>query len=62
MRYNHYFNAQGREKYAMEQYAELGITKADLCQNCEGHCERACPYNVPIQSLLMLAHHNLTLA
>lgn len=62
MRYNHYFAAQGREKYAMEKYAELTSRKVDQCQNCSGACESACPYKVPIQPLLLLAHQNLTLA
>jgi len=62
MRYNHYFEAQGREKYAMVKYSELPRTKADICQSCEGHCESACPYGVPIHALLMFAHNRLTLA
>ncbi|MBN1224390.1 MAG: aldo/keto reductase [Candidatus Aminicenantes bacterium] len=62
MRFNHYFAAQGREKYAMERYASLESGKADVCQNCSGHCEAACPYNVPVRVLLSLAHRNLTLA
>jgi predicted aldo/keto reductase-like oxidoreductase len=62
MRYNHYFAAQGREKYAMERYAKLGSGVADPCRNCSGACESACPYNVPVQTLLTLAHQNLTLA
>jgi predicted aldo/keto reductase-like oxidoreductase len=61
MRYDHYFAAQGREKYAMLKYAELSRKKADFCQSCEGHCESACPYGVPIQGLLALAHQRLTL-
>jgi predicted aldo/keto reductase-like oxidoreductase len=61
MRYNHYFEAQGREKYAMVKYAELPTSKANLCQNCEGNCEIACPYDVPIHGLLILAHQRLTL-
>ncbi len=62
MRYNHYFGAQGREKYAMLEYAKLNTAKADLCQDCKGHCESACPYGVPIHGLLLLAHQRLTLA
>ena len=61
MRYNHYFEAQGREKYAMAQYAAIPGPKADLCSNCSGFCETACPYNVPIQGKLILAHHQLSL-
>ncbi|MCP4215920.1 MAG: hypothetical protein GY765_14800 [bacterium] len=62
MRYNHYFAAQGREKYAMGEYARLPVSTADQCGNCAGNCEAACPYKVPIQSLLRVAHRNLTLA
>lgn len=62
MRYNHYFAAQGREKYAMARYAKLASRVADQCQNCTGHCESVCPYKVPVQTLLVLAHRNLTLA
>ena len=49
MRYNHYFDAHGSEKFAMEKYAKLETPKADSCRNCAGICERSCPYGVPIQ-------------
>jgi predicted aldo/keto reductase-like oxidoreductase len=62
MRYNHYFAAQGREKEAMSKYASLAAPKADRCQQCSGHCEASCPYGVPIQGLLALAHNRLTFA
>jgi len=61
MRYNHYFEAQGRKKYAMELYAGLSSAKADLCITCDGLCEAACPYNVSIHGLLICAHNNLAL-
>ena len=61
MRYNHYFKAQGREKSAMIKYAALPQNKADKCSSCSGYCERACPFGVSIQGLLMLADRNLTL-
>ena len=61
MRYNHYFEAQGSEKYAMEEYAALETAKADACRTCAGWCERACPYGVPVRTLLCLAHTQLTL-
>jgi predicted aldo/keto reductase-like oxidoreductase len=60
MRYNHYFEAQGQEKYAMEKYSTLKGAKADLCQNCQGNCQSGCSFNVPIHGLLNLAHHNLS--
>jgi len=61
MRYNHYFEAHGREKHAMMNYAKLAESNADKCRNCEGFCESRCPYNVPVQTLLISAHQNLTL-
>ncbi len=62
MRFNHYYEAQGKEKYAMKHYAKLPAAKADLCANCSGHCEKACPYGVPVQGLLYMAHRTLSLA
>lgn len=61
MRFNHYFTAQKREKYAMEQYASLNTENAQHCLNCDAPCERACPYNVNIHVLLKVAHRNLTI-
>jgi len=62
MRYNFYFESQGREKEAMEKYAGLSTPIADLCETCTGHCQSACPHNVHIHGLLTNAHRNLTLA
>jgi aryl-alcohol dehydrogenase-like predicted oxidoreductase len=62
MRYNHYFMGQGKEKEALLHYASLPTNKADVCSDCEGHCEKACPYGVRVQGLLMMAHRTLTLA
>lgn len=61
MRYQHYFAAQGREKHAMMKYAALSSPRADHCFHCEGFCEAACPYGVPAQGLLTLAHKRLVL-
>jgi predicted aldo/keto reductase-like oxidoreductase len=61
MRYDHYFEAQGSEKFAMEKYATLETSKADACRTCEGWCERACPYGVPVRTLLCMAHAQLDL-
>jgi predicted aldo/keto reductase-like oxidoreductase len=61
MRYNHYFEAQGSERYAMEKYAALDADHADACGTCPGPCEQACPYGVPVRSLLALAHRQLCL-
>jgi predicted aldo/keto reductase-like oxidoreductase len=62
MRYHHYFAAQGREKEAMLKYAHIPGARAEECGHCRGHCEKACPYGVPIQGMLLLAHHQMTLA
>ena len=61
LRYNHYFKSQGREKFAISQYAKLENRKADKCQSCDGFCESVCPYGVPVQGLLYLAHQTLEL-
>ncbi|MFH1940643.1 MAG: aldo/keto reductase [bacterium] len=61
MRYNHYFEAQGREKQTIEKYVRL-TNSADGCASCSGPCESTCPYGVPVRSLLVLAHKNLTMA
>ena len=62
MRYHHYFVAQGREKLALDLYRKLEGPKAGSCMECEGHCQAACPFEVPIHDLLKFAHENLTLA
>jgi len=61
MRYNHYFMAQGREKYAINKYLNLPGSKPDVCSECEGFCEISCPYGVSIRSLLSIAHQNMSL-
>jgi predicted aldo/keto reductase-like oxidoreductase len=60
MRYNHYFEAQGREKQAMTKYEKL-MQSAQHCESCAGFCADACPHHVPIRNLLAHAHKNLTL-
>jgi predicted aldo/keto reductase-like oxidoreductase len=61
MRYYHYYDANGREKYAMNRYAALKAPNALNCQNCQGYCEPKCPYGVSIHGLLALAHQRLSL-
>lgn len=61
MRYNHYFEAQGQEKYALSKYMQLSGKNAVVCSDCSGFCEKTCPNEVPIQGLLCMAHERLTL-
>lgn len=61
MRYNHYFTAQNREKYAIQKFHELSARNLDNCQNCEGFCEINCPYDVSIRNLLSVANQNLSI-
>jgi len=61
LRYQHYFAAQGREKAAMGFYASIPGARADACRDCPGSCEAACPYGVPAQGMLLLAHETLTM-
>ncbi len=61
MRYNHYFEVQMSEKYAMKKYAALPTANAERCFQCNGMCENSCPYGVPIHGLLLMAHNNLTI-
>jgi len=60
MRYNYYFSTKREEKYAMQQYKNLPGGKPDLCWDCEGFCEKACPYGVMTKPLLAMAHRNLS--
>ncbi len=60
MRYNYYFSVKKREREAMKKYAKLpGGRPHELCNDCPGYCESACPYGVETRSILAMAHHNL---
>jgi predicted aldo/keto reductase-like oxidoreductase len=59
MRYNHYFEGHGREKYAMIKYQDLLVKAGDKCKGCAGLCTDNCPHKLPVQSLLMHADRNL---
>ncbi len=59
MRYNYYFQNKGQEKYAMEKYAGLPGRRAEVCRDCPGYCEKACPYGVRVRTVLSMAHENL---
>ena len=60
LRYNYYFTSKGNEKSAMKKYADLPGGKPDDCMECEGFCEKACPYGVLTRPLLAIAHRNLS--
>jgi predicted aldo/keto reductase-like oxidoreductase len=66
MRYNYYFSVKGREKEAMAKYARLAADSRfrpgthDVCGNCPGYCQEACPYDVSIQPVLAIAQNNLS--
>jgi len=60
MRYEHYLRAQGREKSARGKYLAQIAVKSDRCRCCSGYCEKACPYGVPVQGQLVLAHERFT--
>jgi ferredoxin len=46
----------------MLKYIHIPGARAEECGHCAGYCEKACPYGVPIQGMLLLAHHQMTLA
>lgn len=62
LRYNHYFEANGHEKRAMQKYANLNSGKKLPCADCSGHCFKKCPHNIPAQALLLRAEQNLLMA
>ncbi len=61
LRYQHYFAGQRREKEAMGFYAGIPGVRADACRDCAAPCEAACPYGVPVQGMLLVAHDTLSL-
>ncbi|MEN8154836.1 MAG: aldo/keto reductase [Acidobacteriota bacterium] len=62
MRYNHYFETNESEKFAMEKFAGLSGLDQEACLKCSGICEMSCPFDVPVKGLLILAGHRLTLS
>jgi len=62
LRYNHYFRAQGREREAIRKYTEIPGANAEVCRECHGFCEKACPHGVPVQGMLLTAHESLSLS
>lgn len=62
MRYAYYFEKQGREKHAMQKYANLKGKDFSKCKTCSEICTATCPYGLDIQKQLMFAHSRLTFA
>jgi predicted aldo/keto reductase-like oxidoreductase len=60
MRFFQYYAGKGREREAIVSYAGIPGSRADVCAGCPGYCETACPYSVPVQGMLLLAHNRLT--
>jgi len=60
MRYAYYYETQGREKDAMQKYANLRVRNASNCAGCDAPCLGNCPFGVDIQSQLVQAHSMLT--
>jgi len=61
MRYNHYFIAQGREKYAVQKYYELPGSKSANVWIARDFVRWPVHTGVSIHALLAVAHNNLSL-
>jgi predicted aldo/keto reductase-like oxidoreductase len=60
MRFNMYYQDYGMEKRAMDGYKSVD-NKADSCNECaHKSCEKACPFGLPVASILKEAHSLLT--
>jgi len=60
LRYKMYFSDYGDEKKAMLSYAGL-FRNAGACQDCEEEsCDGACPYGLPLRSMLRETHRTLS--
>jgi len=61
LRYAMYFEDYGRQKEALEYYADMEPVQKPLsCANCPGHCEKVCPYRLKVKSRLLHSHDILT--
>ena len=61
LRYRHYCVGNMDEAYALRQYNGFAGPKADKCLDCEGLCDKACPYGVHARAMLVDAHRGLNL-
>ena len=59
LRYYYYSQALNENETSAVIYGSLGDHNAEVCRNCRGHCEKACPHNVAIRLLLTDAHRRL---
>ena len=60
MRFAMYFKYYGREKEAMRLYSELTRNSgAEMCRDCPGSCDDACPFGRQVRCGLVEAHEML---
>ncbi|NOZ21096.1 MAG: twin-arginine translocation signal domain-containing protein [Planctomycetes bacterium] len=60
MRFNMYYEDYGHERMAMEHYDGLPKScTAAACANCDAPCQAACPYRLPMKTMLAQAHSHL---
>jgi predicted aldo/keto reductase-like oxidoreductase len=62
MRLAYYYEMQGREKYAMREYARIGVRNASQCIACDAPCLGSCPHGLDVQAHLLQAHSLLRFA
>ena len=61
LRFSMYEQDYGQEGRGSRAYASLvAAERAAHCQHCKGLCEQACGYDLPIRTLLLDAHKQLT--
>jgi len=59
MRYYYYTQVLKENESSAALYGDLGDHNAEICRNCRGYCEHACPHKVEIRLLLNDAHRQL---
>jgi len=60
-RYAMYFSYYGREKEAMQRYHALSEQcSAQVCDDCSGPCDGACPFGRSVRGELLEAHRQLS--
>ena len=62
LRIESYFSNYREEKIALVRYRDLDAARKPYpCVSCPGHCERHCPYGLPVRNRLLDAHKLLTI-